>query len=140
MVNYVDKEGLMVVVWRPEFGVKGSHYRKAVARAVRALRLLDRLGVSATVTGSLVDGRFTERSDVDFLITMCPSNLKYAFEGRLEDVMRDIPFDVIYREELKQRYLTKMEDSQADAMQLLGMALQCTTLALLEKNQTKPRL
>jgi predicted nucleotidyltransferase len=70
-----------------------------VARAVRALRLLRRLGVTAGVVGSLADGRFSEHSDVDFMVLQCPRPLKYAIEGRVEDVMRDIAFDVIYREE-----------------------------------------
>ncbi len=78
---------------------KGGRRRVAVARAVRTLRLLRRLGVTAGVVGSLADGRFSEHSDVDFMVLQCPRPLKYAIEGRVEDVMRDIAFDVIYREE-----------------------------------------
>lgn len=93
---------------------KGSLRRVATARAVRALRLLRRLGVSAKVVGSLADGRFSEYSDVDFLVSHCPHPLKYAIEGRVEDVMRGIPFDVVYGDEAKERVLRCMESHAVD--------------------------
>ena len=102
--------------------LRGTRRRIALARATRTLRLLRRMGVSAKVVGSLVDGRFSDTSDVDFLVSFCPRSLKYAIEGRVEDLMGEIPFDVVYREETREKALRSMESHAADERELLRLA------------------
>lgn len=86
----------------------------ARARAAEVMDRLDRKGVSVLVTGSLADGDFGLFSDVDFLVTACPRPLKYAIEGLVEDLMGELPFDVIYLDELSSpkatRFLAKAVD------------------------------
>ena len=73
-------------------------------------------GVDAVVTGSLAAGKFRQDSDVDFLVRVCPPHLKYKIESMVEDLMGEIHFDVVYREELPARILARMEVS------VLGLA------------------
>lgn len=73
--------------------------KDARRRAARVLRMLRKKGVRATVIGSLAQGRFRLHSDVDFLITACSQPLKYTLEGQVEDIMEDMPFDVLYEDE-----------------------------------------
>jgi predicted nucleotidyltransferase len=75
--------------------------KDARRRAARVLRTLRGKGVRATVIGSLAQGRFRLHSDVDFLVTACPSGLKYTLENQVEDIMDGIPFDVLYQEECR---------------------------------------
>lgn len=58
------------------------------------------MGVEARIFGSLAMGIFSSRSDVDFLVVSCPTELKYTIEGRVEDLMGDLPFDVVYLDEI----------------------------------------
>jgi predicted nucleotidyltransferase len=51
--------------------------------------------------GSLIEDRFALHSDVDFLVERCPRQLKYSIESVVESVMLDIPFDVIYQDEVE---------------------------------------
>ena len=90
--------------------------RVAVDRALQALDRLRARGVEARVTGSLAQGRFGTHSDVDLLILELPDEaLRYRIETDVEAVMGDIPFDVIYLDELqpptlRQRMLEKAVD------------------------------
>ena len=70
------------------------------ARAQKVVQVLATLGVRARVVGSLAEGRFALHSDVDFLVEECPRQLKYGIESVVESVMLDIPFDVIYQDEI----------------------------------------
>lgn len=83
--------------------------REAARRAARVLVALRKHGVEASVVGSLAEGTFGAASDVDFLVTKCPSSLKYRIESTVEDEMGDIPFDLVYREEAKEFVLRRME-------------------------------
>jgi predicted nucleotidyltransferase len=77
----------------------------AVAAATRAVRELEQKSVEVLVTGSLADGSFDLHSDIDFLVINCPREMKYALEGIVEDALGDIPFDVIYLDEVAPRKL-----------------------------------
>lgn len=70
-------------------------------RAACVLQVLRKKGVRATITGSLASGRFRGHSDVDFLVKVCPHPLKYTIEADVEDIMRGMPFDVIYQDEVQ---------------------------------------
>lgn len=72
----------------------------ALDRARKAVAAMEAKGFHVLVTGSLARGDFGRYSDVDFLVTLCPSEWRYRIEGLVEDVMGLIPFDVIYLDEL----------------------------------------
>lgn len=72
----------------------------ALFRARSVIIELDRRGVRSLITGSLARDDFNAYSDVDFLVVDCPRAWKYRIEGVVEDLMEDIPFDVIYLDEL----------------------------------------
>lgn len=73
----------------------------ATSRAAKVIQFLSTKGVKARVVGSLVKDRFALHSDVDFLIDECPRQLKYSIESDVESIMLDIPFDVIYQDEVE---------------------------------------
>ena len=75
----------------------------ARARAAAALRALRAIGVRAHTIGSLSNGRFALHSDVDLLVTRCPLALKYGIEHVVERVLGDLPFDVVYADEIADR-------------------------------------
>ncbi len=77
-----------------------SRRRTAVERARAALDWLAAEGVEAAVVGSLARGTFREHSDVDVLILACPPHRKYTLETGVERHMGDLPFDVLYLDEL----------------------------------------
>ncbi|MGI4748149.1 MAG: nucleotidyltransferase domain-containing protein [Janthinobacterium lividum] len=88
-----------------------AQYRAAAITATRlAIKELERHGVEALVTGSLVDDSFSLQSDVDILIVKCPRRMKYALEGIVEDALDPIPFDVVYVEEIPTRKLHSFVD------------------------------
>jgi predicted nucleotidyltransferase len=70
-----------------------------LAGARAAIAALRERGVTALLSGSLVDGKFGASSDIDLLITQCPRSLKYAIEGIVEDHLPGFTFDVIYLDE-----------------------------------------
>lgn len=72
----------------------------ATERAKKVIQFLASKAVRARVIGSLVTNRFTLHSDVDFLIEECPRHLKYSIEADVESIMLEIPFDVLYEDEL----------------------------------------
>jgi len=78
----------------------GERRHLAVSRARGACLALAGMGVTARVIGSLATGRFGPGSDVDFLIMECPRHLKYRIEGVVEDCLGDLPFDVVYIDEI----------------------------------------
>jgi predicted nucleotidyltransferase len=88
-----------------------SREQAALSRAAAVLMALEKRGVDAVVTGSLAARKFGPYSDVDFLVRACPEHLRYAIEAAVEDIMLDIPFDVVYRDELPVRILVRMEES-----------------------------
>jgi predicted nucleotidyltransferase len=57
--------------------------------------------VRVLVFGSLARGDFDPHSDVDLLVVDCPPDRRYAIEGRVEDLMGGLPFDVCYLDELR---------------------------------------
>jgi len=73
--------------------------REARRRAASVLRALRAMGVRAKVFGSLAEGPFRLHSDADFLVLRCPHEKKYTLEGVVEELMGDIPFDVVYQDE-----------------------------------------
>ena len=96
--------------------------RRAAARAARVLRFLKRIGVEAVVVGSLAEERFGLWSDVDFLVTSCPRTLKYSVEADVEAIMGDIPFDTAYQEEVRPRYLSRMQEAAKTASEIVKVA------------------
>ena len=94
--------------------------RRAVARdrARLVFATLKDLGVEARLVGSLAKGTFHGKSDVDFLILSAPGELKYALEAKVEAVMADIPFDVLYLEDLNDRRRNELLESMVDASDL----------------------
>jgi predicted nucleotidyltransferase len=76
--------------------------RAARAAALAALQKLRRRGVEAGVFGSLAAGRFGLHSDVDFLVTACPPDLRYRIETDVEQCMQGIAFDVAYADEMRE--------------------------------------
>lgn len=83
--------------------------RQARDRAAMVLQALKERDVDAVIFGSLASGKFYLDSDVDFLIRACPRQLKYRIELLVEDLMDDIPFDVVYRDEVPAQRLSRME-------------------------------
>jgi predicted nucleotidyltransferase len=85
-------------------GVAGHQLKErreiATARAAQVIEALLAQGVTARVVGSLATGRFALHSDVDFLVQICPRQLKYSIESDVESIMLDIPFDVLYLNEM----------------------------------------
>ncbi len=81
---------------------------RAIAGARAAIEALEAQGVRALVFGSLAKGTFGRWSDVDIMVTRCPDNLRYAIEGTVEDHLRDIPFDVVYVDEVATWRLPRM--------------------------------
>jgi predicted nucleotidyltransferase len=101
------------------FEKPSSRLSRAIERARLAIEDLRLLGVHAKLVGSLARGSFNERSDVDFLVVSCPAHLKYAIEGSVEDRMADIPFDVIYLDEIPTSKLERFTRGAVDASCLL---------------------
>gem|GEM_PF-5037905 len=66
---------------------------------------LEQRAVKVLVTGSLADETFDVHSDIDFLVIECPRAMKYALEGIVDDAVGNIPFDVIYLDEVAPRKL-----------------------------------
>ncbi len=93
-------------------------YRHAVRLAQQAAAMLVGLGVDALITGSLARGKFSSASDIDFLVTRCPPGLKYAIEAKIEDILGEIGFDVIYLDELPADKLSRFTDGAIPAAAL----------------------
>jgi predicted nucleotidyltransferase len=68
------------------------------------LEYLRGLGVKAELFGSITNETFGLSSDVDFLVTECPDGRRYRIEAKVEDVMRGIPFDVVYLDEASEEF------------------------------------
>jgi predicted nucleotidyltransferase len=107
----------MVVVMQEVESLDARRVR-AVRGAKAALMDLAARGVSAVVTGSLADGTFGAGSDVDLLVTNCPKELKYTIEGLVEDHLGDIPFDVIYQDEIPTWRMERFTRRTLDARSL----------------------
>jgi len=97
---------------------RAAYRTAAIAGARQAIAALARKQVEALVTGSLADKNFDLHSDVDFLITQCPRDMKYAVEGIVEDALGTIPFDVIYLDEIEPRKLRSFADKARRAEEL----------------------
>lgn len=82
--------------------------RTAAARARKALDWLAGQGVEAAVIGSLARGGFKDHSDVDVLVLSCPPDRRYTLETGVEAVMEDLPFDLIYLDEVREPYRARM--------------------------------
>lgn len=95
-----------------------ERYSIAVPRVRQACAALAELGVTARVFGSLAEGRFHLSSDVDLLITECPSHLRYAIEGIVEDCLGGIPFDVVYLDEIRPHRLERFTRHAVDPKDL----------------------
>jgi predicted nucleotidyltransferase len=93
----------------------GERRRLAVSRTRGACLALAEMGVTARVIGSLAAGRFGPGSDVDFLIMECPRHLKYAIEGVVEDHLGELPFDVVYIDEIPSWKLDRFTREAIDA-------------------------
>lgn len=77
-----------------------AYRSRAVAAAKQAEDALAQLGARVMVTGSLARDDFGVHSDIDLLVTSCPRSLKYTLEAKVEDILMDIPFDLVYLDEL----------------------------------------
>jgi predicted nucleotidyltransferase len=92
--------------------------RWAISRARAAVDMMQDKGISALVIGSLAKGKFGPDSDVDFLLTSCPRKYKYAIEAQVEDILGDLPFDVIYLEEIPADRVKRFMSGAVDARAL----------------------
>jgi predicted nucleotidyltransferase len=97
--------------------------RRQVAekRALAALERLEAFGFAAWVTGSLAKGRFTGRSDVDFLIDG-PPELELDAALIIEGAMGDMAFDLIPMRLVKESGRPFMTDTAIDASILRARA------------------
>ena len=103
----------------PSASMQVSDYRsKAIDGARRAAAELERRGVEVVVTGSLARGAFGLHSDVDFVVVSCPRSLKYAIEAVVEDELGDIPFDVVYHDEIPERRVRRFMEGAVRAPDL----------------------
>jgi predicted nucleotidyltransferase len=96
----------------------------ALPRAVAALEGLADLGYRAWVTGSLAKGTFGPDSDVDFVVDFPVEATRMVFRT-IEDVMDDIPFDLVPFRRIRQASLLRMMEGAVDAGELrarLGQA------------------
>jgi predicted nucleotidyltransferase len=93
----------------------GERRTLAISRVQQATAALAELGVKARIIGSLASGRFRPGSDIDFLIVECPRHLKYAIEGIVEDCLGELPFDVIYLDEVPAHKLDRLTGEAVDA-------------------------
>ncbi|WP_437559126.1 nucleotidyltransferase domain-containing protein [Acidithiobacillus sulfuriphilus] len=83
---------------------KHAEQRRATAllRAATAVDRLQNMGIKVQIIGSLAEGRFQAHSDVDFLIErLADPGQRYTLESVVEDVLQDIPFDVVYADEVR---------------------------------------
>ncbi len=78
--------------------------RLALARARKVCEYLIGLGArDAFVIGSvLYPDQFHPHSDVDFVVVGLPELYMYRVEGRIEEILGGIPFDLIYLDTLPQ--------------------------------------
>ena len=95
-----------------------THRTLAIAASKAATSYLAALGVRAVVTGSLARGAFSAHSDIDLLVIECPTRLKYAIEGIVEDALDGRPFDVIYLDELPPWKARRFMEDAIDASEL----------------------
>jgi predicted nucleotidyltransferase len=95
-----------------------AYRTKAVEAARRAAAELASREVKVVVTGCLARGAFGRGSDVDFVVLECPRHLKYAIEGIVEDELRGIPFNVVYKEEIPPAKLRRFMDGAVHAPDL----------------------
>ena len=95
-----------------------AHHRRAVALAQHTADALSELGVSVLVTGSLARGGFGPHSDIDFLVTSCPRDKKYAVEGMVEDILDGMSFDVVYLDEIPTWKVSRFTKGAVDARDL----------------------
>lgn len=91
---------------------------QAIARAQAAIDMMAEKGISALVIGSLAKGKFGPDSDVDFLLTSCPRKYRYAIEAKVEDILGDLPFDVVYLDEIPEDRLERFTAGAVDAHSL----------------------
>jgi len=77
--------------------------------------MMEQKGISALIVGSLAKGQFGPASDIDFLLTSCPRKYKYAIEAEVEDSLGDLPFDVVYLEEIPADRVERFTSSAVDA-------------------------
>jgi predicted nucleotidyltransferase len=89
--------------------------RRAIARTRAAVDMMKEKGISALVIGSLAKGTFGPDSDIDFLLTSCPRKYKYAIEAKVEDILGDLPFDVVYLEEIPSDRVERFTSGAIDA-------------------------
>ena len=79
----------------------------ATRRASEVLSKLRVMGIEAAVFGSLATGRFKLHSDVDYLVRRLPPELKYRIEGLVDRIMGDIPFSLVYEDEIRPEILRR---------------------------------
>ena len=87
----------------------------ALSRTIRVAAQLEAKGVKLKVIGSLAKGGFDHHSDVDLLVMECPRELKYAIEAGVEDILLDIPFDVVYFDEIPSHRIARFLEGAVDA-------------------------
>lgn len=80
--------------------------------------MMKKKSISALVIGSLAKDRFGPDSDIDFLLTSCPRKYKYAIEAEVEDILGDLPFDVVYLDEIPADRIERFTSGAVDAYAL----------------------
>jgi predicted nucleotidyltransferase len=92
-----------------------DRHRRAIMCARAAVDMMKEKGISALVIGSLAKGKFGPDSDIDFLLTSCPRKYKYAIEAEVEDILGDLPLDVVYLEEIPADRVERFTSGAVDA-------------------------
>lgn len=93
--------------------VNEAHRSIATIRAAKVLEMLETQGVKARLVGELANpGKFSKwgfgpGSEVEFLFEICPRELKYLVEADVEEILQEIPFKVMYLDEMRPDLLTK---------------------------------
>jgi predicted nucleotidyltransferase len=100
---------------KPRQSSPDDRRRRAIARARAAVDMMKEKGISALLIGSLAKGTFGPDSDIDFLLTSCPRQYKYAIEAEVEDILGDLPFDVVYLEEIPAGRVERFTSGAIDA-------------------------
>ncbi len=81
--------------------LRSERYDKAWKRLRPALEFLHEQGATEILLfGSITDRKkFTENSDIDLAVRGLPEEKRLEIEGRLEDILGNLEYDIIFLEE-----------------------------------------
>lgn len=95
--------------------------RRAADRRTRGLEAARRiasalapLGCRTFVFGSMVRGSSGPAADLDLAVD-CPETQRYRIEARAQEIAGDIPVDIVYLDELRGPWLSRIREEMVDA-------------------------